>query len=321
MNRLKINKELKEDITNNYNEYPASYFCSKHNVPISTIYSIATKLKVTGIHQLNNNKEEILKKYNDGISVKKLTKEFNHGRKTIIKFLTDNGCNVRNKRDSHLRFSINENYFELIDSHEKSYWLGFIYADGNIYKNKLQIGLAHKDKNILNKFKRCINSNYKLYNDGGYPKFIVRNNKIVQDLNKLGVFPKKSLNLIFPDTKQVSDEFINSFILGYFDGDGWITYRNYKNKFGYKIKSWNFGIISTFEFCQSVKNILDSVVGRTGYIRKEKRSKENVWTLCYSGSCMGEKGKISPNNLYNFIYNNIKDSLNRKKKKFNKIIC
>lgn len=33
----------------------------------------------------------------------------------------------------------NESYFEVIDTEDKAYWLGFLYADGNIY--------YHKDKN------------------------------------------------------------------------------------------------------------------------------------------------------------------------------
>jgi len=32
---------------------------------------------------------------------------------------------------------MNENIFETIDTKEKAYWLGFIYADGNISKKEI----------------------------------------------------------------------------------------------------------------------------------------------------------------------------------------
>lgn len=46
-------------------------------------------------------------------------------------------------------YKINENYFEKIDSENKAYWIGFISADGNVYKNKLSIELNNKDDELL----------------------------------------------------------------------------------------------------------------------------------------------------------------------------
>lgn len=43
--------------------------------------------------------------------------------------------------------------------------------------------------------------------------------KMVRDLLELGILPRKSLNLRFPD---IPDQHLNHFIGGYFDGDGYI---------------------------------------------------------------------------------------------------
>ncbi len=59
-------------------------------------------------------------------------------------------------------YDLNENYFENIDTEQKAYFLGFIFADGNIQlrqgntnKYRLRIGLRNKYSEIalLNTFK------------------------------------------------------------------------------------------------------------------------------------------------------------------------
>ena len=49
-----------------------------------------------------------------------------------------------------LKHNLNKEYFKNIDTEEKAYWLGFIAADGCVYKmsknaHRLQINLSYKD--------------------------------------------------------------------------------------------------------------------------------------------------------------------------------
>ena len=44
---------------------------------------------------------------------------------------------------------------------------------------------------------------------------------MVKDIEKLGVVKNKSLVLQFPTEEIVPDEFMSSFVLGYFDGCIW----------------------------------------------------------------------------------------------------
>ena len=48
--------------------------------------------------------------------------------------------------------------FEIIDTEEKAYWLGFLYADGSVSStdNRIELGLAEKDLNHIEKFKEFI---------------------------------------------------------------------------------------------------------------------------------------------------------------------
>ena len=55
-----------------------------------------------------------------------------------------------NNIDTHIknRYTLNQNYFETIDTEHKAYWLGFIYADGYVGDenyNNIVIGLSDKD--------------------------------------------------------------------------------------------------------------------------------------------------------------------------------
>ena len=58
----------------------------------------------------------------------------------------------------------NHNFFDVIDTEEKAYWLGFLMADGHINDRancgalQLHIHLSKKDYNHLKKFHSHINS-------------------------------------------------------------------------------------------------------------------------------------------------------------------
>jgi hypothetical protein len=56
------------------------------------------------------------------------------------------------------KYTLDEHYFEAIDTEEKAYWLGFIATDGWITKTGLGIGLNVKDRSHLELFSRCVKS-------------------------------------------------------------------------------------------------------------------------------------------------------------------
>ena len=56
------------------------------------------------------------------------------------------------------RKEYNHSYFEKIDTEDKAYFLGFIYADGSIVTNKrnsLYIKIHSKDQHILEDLIKC----------------------------------------------------------------------------------------------------------------------------------------------------------------------
>lgn len=181
------------------------------------------------------------------------------------------------------RYAVNQNYFKKIDTANKAYWLGFLYADGCIsLKNKdiktggslLEITLQADDVDILKRFKMSISSNSPIKEKlvkGKYPsvRLCICNTEICRDLEKLGCTPKKSLTLTFPNKSQVPDDLIPHFIRGYFDGDGNV-YRGDDKNFSPKIS-----FVGTKEFLCEILNIAENCIGLTRVSMQQKKGNKS----------------------------------------------
>lgn len=127
------------------------------------------------------------------------------------------------------KYYYDENFFNEIDSEEKAYFLGLLYADGYVndkgYRSDIVLTLKIDDEYILEKFLNVLKSNRKPYryklNDGEYSKIIINSKKMINDLKKYGCVNNKTHILKFPNN--ISYDYIHHMIRGYFDGDGSIS--------------------------------------------------------------------------------------------------
>ena len=119
-----------------------------------------------------------------------------------------------------------DDFFEFIDSKEKAYWLGFIYAEGYIETRdqkpyRLGIEISKDDEILIDRFIEAldIDPNRKYYREK-YHTVIVKfvNKTIVKDLVNLGVVPRKSKIIELPNLSKL--ELYLAFLLGFYDGDG-----------------------------------------------------------------------------------------------------
>ncbi|MFX0101634.1 MAG: hypothetical protein ACFFCS_18835 [Candidatus Hodarchaeota archaeon] len=117
--------------------------------------------------------------------------------------------------------NLKEDYFEKIDTKEKAYWLGFMFADGYIESTQKRIGIdvGIKDEMQLDKFIEAIDANKEKKE---YPRNNVRiriaNSKLWTDLESKGCILNKSKKIEFPRLKDKKMEL--AFLLGFYDGDG-----------------------------------------------------------------------------------------------------
>lgn len=210
-----------------------------------------------------------------------------------------------------IKYTFNYNFFDEIDSEEKAYFLGLLYADGYIDTDRgaTNISLIHTDVGILEKFKKVIQYNGNIQtviiNKTNLKNCIVRPQKrlvfrdkhMTDTLANAGCVQKKSLVLKFPELHILPKSLYNHFIRGYFDGDGCISFCGNKP---------DFQILGTKEFLTYVQNVL---VENTGLNFTKIVQRGNFFVLRYSG-------RINCLKLRDYIYNDATIYLDRKHIKF-----
>ena len=105
--------------------------------------------------------EEIVKLYKAGLSTVAIANSYDVTHKTITKILDKYG--VKRRNNCHRKYTLNENYFDIIDTPNKAYILGFLYADGSNTESKctISMSLQEEDGYILEKYvKRLVAKNH-----------------------------------------------------------------------------------------------------------------------------------------------------------------
>jgi hypothetical protein len=136
------------------------------------------------------------------------------------------------------KYTFDENYFTHIDSPEKAYWLGFLFADGYNTDDEIVIELAKKDITHLVKFKKTIKATQLISTRSKYDKnqlntkefasIRISSREMCKILSIHGMIKNKTYTLKYPD---INSEYDRHFIRGFFDGDGCIFIKIVGNKF------------------------------------------------------------------------------------------
>ena len=138
---------------------------------------------------------------------------------------------------------LNENYFHVIDSQDKAYFLVFVGADGCLYnrgrgwQGVLSIIIQKEDIKILEILKSKLLTDKPINSYNKYVSLQISSDIIFDDIGDKGLLPRKTYGNTIATVPTI---FMPALIRGYFDGDGNISFH---------------------------KNILETRVSITGYER------------------------------------------------------
>jgi hypothetical protein len=223
--------------------------------------------------------KEIIEKYfNQNKSSVELSKEYGFSEVTICKVLKRNGYAARDKTQSNRKYSIREDYFDSIDTEEKAYIMGLLYADGynDTSRNSVNLSLKESDKQILEDITKIIQPDKPLQfikikkpNCENQYRLVIANKHISQKIAEYGCMKAKTFLVEFPSW--LNEDLYNHFIRGYIDGDGWIGKKS-------------ICIVGTEKFLDKISEICYSKFGFNTYKRKRhKHRNHNIYMLDFSG--------------------------------------
>lgn len=166
------------------------------------------------------------------LTVKDIGKQYKLTKRSMTTLLKHFGIDSRKKN----RYTLNEDFFQEINTEQQAYWLGFLFADGFVGDqayNNIVFSQAFNNKWAISHFANAIDFSGELRyvepgRAGGYssdqPHYVINfsSKKMVQDLNNLGLSHKKENRTKIPET--IPEYLIHHFIRGIFDGDGSISY-------------------------------------------------------------------------------------------------
>ena len=290
-----------ENIINDFN-------CEEHD--------IRTVLKENQVDRIYNNFSQEL--YNRIIELytekkytqKKICYELLISEMGINKTLKRNNVPKRTYSEDNRRFYRNQHYFDKIDTPNKAYVLGILYADGcnHVARNSIHLHLQEEDKEILEKIKEELEYEGNLRFNPLHEKNNNHKNSYIlnicdeymsKKLEELGVTKAKSLTLTFPTF--LSEDLLSHFVRGYFDGDGCVYYYE-------KLQTCQTQTCGTRDFCEHLSGILCSL-GIKNNIKHPKQCHENTVVLSTSGN-------KSTYQFLSWLYNNADLKMDRKYQKY-----
>ena len=190
------------------------------------------------------------------------------------------------KSEYRRAYSVDDNYFENIDTQKKAYWLGWLVTDGYVKtkdnsvrckcnNNAISLKLQEKDINVLEDFKKDINADISIknikrrkpyeytnkitnktvvINGGDQAELRFSSAKMIQDLTKYGIHQNKTYDIGFP--KALDSKFYPGFIAGVISGDGCIDIK--KNRKGFILRCT---IAGNLDLVQNIHSILVKEIG------------------------------------------------------------
>ena len=234
------------------------------------------------------------------------------------------------------RYTFNSHYFDVIDTDEKAYWLGFLWSDGYVCKRnrngndayELNVRLMESDSSHLEKLKKCLDSSHEIKFVKGHSRFIenytysklyISNKHLCSTLYETyGIIPNRyDISKIL---KHLPKEYEKSFILGVLDADGsfskYTSHSENKNAdyIKYRVSFGGSEMLLRFIESHLYERRLIENKNHMLYKRHKDDGKDGHFLS------LDFTGRIQCNNILNYLYDNQNMYLDRKYEKYKNII-
>lgn len=202
------------------------------------------------------------------------------------------------------RHTIDPYYFDNIDTQEKAYWLGFVWADGNIAKtsrrssgpNRMRIAQKWSERHHIERLKTALSCDSiikKISHDGGHDvaQLDINCRPLCAALERLG-YDVKAKRIRIPP---IPNHLIRHFVRGYFDGDGCLSI------YTQQVRQWTickqeWSLTGQKELMSEIKDTLTANAGTTPTVKlKGYKRSPDVASLRY-----GKKSDVVK--LYGYLY-------------------
>ena len=262
---MKIEKSIQEDVINAYynTDLKVKEVAKKYNLCRQSIRHIILENNLKLKERYTDKKiiDNIIIDYKNNLTNKEISQKYNLHRSVVQEILKRNNIKLKTRSETSRKHKLlDENYFKNIDTIEKAYILGLLFADGYIDKNGFGITLCYKDKDILDKISNIIygkiilgyrkerKNSKKAYISNPQYRLQIISNVMKNDLISHGCVENKTFKIRLPELKNIN--LYKSFIRGYFDGDGCLCIP--KNKCNI-----TFSLTSNVNFCDDIKNYVN----------------------------------------------------------------
>ena len=315
MGKKKISENEYNKIVDLYNDgMTQPEIAILYNCSASSISSILKQMRVTtrlgGSQNTHEHVLQWIEMYQDGYLLQDIAAKYDTTYATVSKLLKKNGVVI-----DRYTYHFDEHYFDNIDTQDKAYILGLLWADGynDTDKGSIAIQLQEQDKELLLKINRVTcnerplrKSSLSEKNSRWQDQYMLtwQSRYVSKLLDEYGMHKKKSLILEFPGW--LDEDLCRHFIRGYIDGDGCISLSQ-NGKFA------SVSMVGTKMFLNVVKDIIKESLDVDVVIQRDKRAQEPICTL----RC-GTKDGVSK--ILKWIYRDANLFLNRKYNKYQQFL-
>lgn len=211
-------------------------------------------------------------------SFKDLKEIYHHEQGVFTRVFKEHGWKPKAPNCKYGKYKLNEHYFDVIDTPDKAYVLGLLYADGNNNDKQhiITIELQIDDYDLLVDINKLFETErpVRIYDYTGKSnrtkptcKLTLYSPHLCERAAELNLVPRKSLILEFPNW--MDKDLIPFMLRGYIDGDGWV-------------RPDHLGFMSSDKFCYGAKEYFDSIGMKTSVMDMKRHYNEHTKTLYFT---------------------------------------